>query len=192
MSHLTLEFPPTAIRAEQILLGKLIHTGAIAPVEIGIITPDQFADPLHGSLYRVVVQRIEAEQPIDTKALAAEVEGSGILDDIGGAPYLQQLLSAARDPLPLGEAADLVRTAWALRQAVHDTAGKAIPDLRDHRADYQHPAHVTLGAIELETLADHHDAMATGMRCGDGGSADLMEARASQLRRWAARARAGA
>jgi hypothetical protein len=77
-------------------------------------------------------------------------------------------------------------------QAVPDNAGKAIPDLRDHRADYQYPAHVTLGAIELETLADHHDAMATGMRCRDSGAADLMEARATELRRWATRARAGA
>lgn len=72
------------------------------------------------------------------------------------------------------------------------TTPSPITDLRDHRADYPHPAHVTLGAIELETLADHHDATAPGMRRGDSGAADLMEARAAELRRWAARARAGA
>jgi hypothetical protein len=55
-----------------------------------------------------------------------------------------------------------------------------------------HPIHCTLHAIELETLADHHDVMATGMRRGDSGAADLMEARAAELRRWAAKARAGA
>jgi replicative DNA helicase len=188
---LDLQFPPTAIQAEQILLGRLILAGVNALTEIGALTPDQFADSLHGSLYRVVVQRVEAEQPIDAKALADEAERSGILDDVGGgASYLQQLLAAARDPLSLSEAADLVRTAWALRQAVPDNAGTAIPDLRDHRADYQHPAHVTLGAIELETLADHHDAMAAGMHRGDSGSADLMAARAAELRRWATRARA--
>jgi hypothetical protein len=49
MSHVTLdpEFPPTVIQAEQILLGKL-----------------------HGTLYRVVVQRIDATQPIDATVLA--------------------------------------------------------------------------------------------------------------------------
>ena len=72
------------------------------------------------------------------------------------------------------------------------TAPRRIADLRDHRADYQHPAHVTLGAIELETLADHHDAMANGIRRSDSGAADLMAARAAELRRWATRARAAA
>jgi hypothetical protein len=74
--------------------------------------------------------------------------------------------------------------------ATNVTTPSPITDLRDRRADYPHPVHVTLGAIELETLADHHDAMATGMRRGDSGAADLMEARAAEPRRWAAQARA--
>ena len=64
-------------------------------------------------------------------------------------------------------------------------------DLRDHRADFPHSVHVTLGAIELETLADHHAGMAADMRRDGTDTADLMEARAAELRRWAARARAG-
>ena len=63
MSHLTPQFPPTAIQAEQILLGRLILAGASALTEIGALTPDQFADPLHGTLYRVVVLSFSGSKP---------------------------------------------------------------------------------------------------------------------------------
>jgi replicative DNA helicase len=189
MSRVTLdpEFPPTAIQAEQILLGKLIRDGANALTEIGTLTPDQFADPLHGALYRAVVQRIEASQPIDPEALAKD---SSILDDIGGAGYFQQLTTAARDPLLLGEAADLVRVAWTSRQATTDRAER-IPDAHDHRASHAHPIHCTLFAIELDSLASHHESVAADLHRNGSDAADLMEARAAELRRLAVRARAG-
>ena len=50
---------------------------------------------------------------------------------------------------------------------------------------------VVIAAIELETLADHHDDLAARFRRdGDHEPADLMQARAAELRQLAERANA--
>ena len=107
---------PTAFQAEQALLGALLHNGAPALTAAGAITRDQFADPLHGAIYQAIIARIEAGQPVDAVALAHESEDLGALDDVGGAPYFQQLLAAGEGPLAVGDAADLMRAARVQRE----------------------------------------------------------------------------
>jgi hypothetical protein len=64
-----------------------------------------------------------------------------------------------------------------------------IPDRRDHRAEpAQYPIHCTVYAIELRTLADHHEQLAGYMRASGDDSADYMQARAAELRRLAEQA----
>ena len=67
-----------------------------------------------------------------------------------------------------------------------------VPDARDHRLTHGRPIHVTVDALELETLADHHMDLVAGFRAeGNHETGDMMEARAAELRRLAERARAG-
>ena len=60
-----------------------------------------------------------------------------------------------------------------------------VPTHLDYRADFPNPIHVTIPAIELETLASHHSDQAIhSNRAGN-----QMEARVTELRRAAAPAR---
>jgi hypothetical protein len=60
-----------------------------------------------------------------------------------------------------------------------------VPTHLDYRADFPNPVHVTIPAIELKTLASHHSDLATDShRAGN-----QMEARVTELRRLATRAR---
>lgn len=68
-----------------------------------------------------------------------------------------------------------------------DLPGIALPplDLTGlYRGDISDAVAVVLGAIELRTLAEHHEQMAGDFRrsFGEDETADLMEARAAELR----------
>jgi hypothetical protein len=71
-------------------------------------------------------------------------------------------------------------------------AARPIPDARDHNASMTGPIHCTVYGIELETLAERHDETAGDLRRDrQHEAADIMQARAAELRRLAARAAAG-
>jgi replicative DNA helicase len=106
---------PTAIQAEQELLGALI-VGNAKLADLPGLMPEWFADPIHSTVFRAVIAQAESDQPIDGPALLDEFENSGALDDVGGGRYIIDLSTlAAADAKPLAAA---VRDAWLRRQLI--------------------------------------------------------------------------
>ncbi len=58
------------------------------------LAPEHFADAVHGRIFQAIQRRVEAGQLADVVTLRAEFEHSGLLDEVGGAGYLAQLLAA--------------------------------------------------------------------------------------------------
>lgn len=83
---------PQNIQAEQALLGALLANNA-ALSRVPFLKPEHFADPVHGLIYRSIINRAQAGKLADAVTLKAEFEHSGILKDVGGTAYLADLLA---------------------------------------------------------------------------------------------------
>ena len=91
---LSQRLPPSNSPAEQALLGALLANNRAYERVSEFLAPEHFVDPVHGRIYQAVARRIEAGQLADAITLKAEFEHAGILDEVGGVPYLAQLLTS--------------------------------------------------------------------------------------------------
>src|SRR5205823_696251 len=91
---LSQRLPPSNLEAEQALLGALLANNKAYERISDFLAPDHFAHPAHGRIFQSIARRVDTGQLADAVTLRAEFEHSGILDEVGGAAYLAQLLSA--------------------------------------------------------------------------------------------------
>src|SRR3954471_23089028 len=110
--------PPSNLQAEQALLGALLANNKAYERVSEYLAPEHFADPVHGRIYRAIQRRVEAGQLADVVTLRPEFEHSGLLDEVGGAAYLAQLLSAMIGIINAGEYGRMVHDSWLRRQLV--------------------------------------------------------------------------
>lgn len=83
--------PPQNTEAEASLLGAiLIDSDAVVKVA-DIVRPDDFYDERHARIYEAVLKLYEKHSPIDVLTLSDELRSTGMLDLVGGAPYLSEL-----------------------------------------------------------------------------------------------------
>src|SRR5580692_6752041 len=115
---LSQRLPPSNLQAEQALLGALLANNRAYERVSEFLSPEHFADPIHGRIFQAIARRIEAGQLADAVTLKAEFEHAGILDEVGGTAYLAQLLTAMVGIINAGEYGKAVHDAWLRRQLI--------------------------------------------------------------------------
>ena len=115
---LSQRLPPSNIQAEQALLGALLANNKAFDRVAEFLTPEHFADPIHGRIYQAIMRRVGRGELADAVTLKAEFEHSGILEEVGGAPYLAQLLTAMVGIINAGEYGRAIHDAWLRRQLI--------------------------------------------------------------------------
>ncbi|WP_431281750.1 replicative DNA helicase [Humitalea sp. 24SJ18S-53] len=117
-SGLQPRLPPQNMAAEQALLGALLANNKAYERVSEFLSSEHFADPVHGIIYSAIQRRLEAGQLADGVTLRAQFEHSGLLDEVGGAAYLAQLLSATVGVINAGEYGRVIHDAWLRRQLI--------------------------------------------------------------------------
>jgi len=115
---LSQRLPPANLQAEQALLGALLANNRAYERVAEFLAPEHFAHAAHGRIFQAIARRIEAGQLADAVTLRAEFEHSGLLDELGGAAYLAQLLSAMVGIINAGEYGRAIHDAWLRRQLI--------------------------------------------------------------------------
>jgi replicative DNA helicase len=127
--------PPANLHAEQALLGALLANNKAYERVSEFLAPEHFADPIHGRIFAAIARRCEAGQLADAITLKAELEHSGLLDEVGGSAYLAQLLAAMVGIINAGDYGRAIHDAWLRRQLIEigetvvNNAFGANPDL---------------------------------------------------------------
>lgn len=174
----SLRMPPNNIQAEQALLGAILANNRAFGLVAGFLKPQHFADPIHARIYEQCARGISRDQLVDAVTLKVTFEHAGILDEVGGTPYLAQLLTAMVGIMNAGEYGRAIYDAWLRRelidigQTVADTAHGADPDL-DGEAILQ------LAADQLMDLSSSASRDAPAVSIGDAArdGVDRQEAR---------------
>ncbi|PJE01164.1 MAG: replicative DNA helicase [Mycobacterium sp.] len=110
--------PPQDQGAEQSVLGgMLLSKDAIADV-VGKLRGDDFYRPNHHSIYDAILHLYGQGEPADAVTVAAELGRRGVLQRIGGAPYLHTLIAMVPTAANAGYYADIVAEKAVLRRLV--------------------------------------------------------------------------
>ena len=115
---LSQRMPPQNLEAEQALLGALLANNKAYERVSEFLAPDHFVDPVHARIFAAIQRRVEAGQLADAVTLRAEFEHNGVLDEVGGAAYLGQLLTAMVGVINAGEYGRVIHDCWMRRQLV--------------------------------------------------------------------------
>jgi replicative DNA helicase len=110
--------PPQDIVAEQCVLGgMLLSKDAIADV-VEVLRPTDFYRPAHQTVYDAVLDLYGRGEPADPVTIAAELTRDGLLERIGGAPYLHTLIESVPTAANAGYYAVIVRERAVLRRLI--------------------------------------------------------------------------
>jgi replicative DNA helicase len=115
---LSQRLPPSNLEAEQALLGALLANNKAFERVSEFLSPEHFADPIHGRIFQAIARRCEAGQIADPVMLRAEFEHSGVLEEVGGTAYLAQLLGAMVGIINAGDYGRAIHDAWIRRQLI--------------------------------------------------------------------------
>ncbi len=87
--------PPQNFEAEMGLLGAILINNRAYERVSDFLTPDHFADPLHGRIYQACGTLIERGQRADPTTLKHFFDNDEAYDEVGGADYLARLAADA-------------------------------------------------------------------------------------------------
>lgn len=110
--------PPSSLECEQALLGAILANNTAFHRVIGFLKPEHFADPIHGRIYTECARLILRGRPVDALTLRAAFDQSGMLDEVGGTPYIAKLLTAMVGIINAGEYGHTIHDAWLRRQLI--------------------------------------------------------------------------
>ena len=108
--------PPHSIEAEQSVLGALLQQPDAFDGIAGRVDAGMFYRAQHGTVFRVIADMMNANQPVDFVTVAERLEQVGALDDLGGMAYLAELHSSTPSARNIGRYAAIVREKWQARR----------------------------------------------------------------------------
>jgi replicative DNA helicase len=119
-SHLgqSLRLPPSNLEAEQALLGAIMANNAAYNRVSEFLTPEHFADPVHGRIYAAIARRIERSQIADPVTLKGDLAHDALLEEAGGTAYLAQLVGATVGIINAGDYGRAIHDAYLRRQLI--------------------------------------------------------------------------
>jgi replicative DNA helicase len=120
--HRADRLPPHSPEAEQGVLGCVLLSPneclgqCIEKLKAG---PEVFYDLRHQTIYEAFVQMYDTRQPIDIITLQQRLKDRGLLDQLGGIPYLNALQDAVPSAANLSYYLDIVEEKSLLRKMIH-------------------------------------------------------------------------
>ena len=111
--------PPHNLDAEQSVLGALLlsRDAVLAVSELGL-TADDFYRPAHQHVYEAMRVLLASGEPVDVVTVADCLRRDGLLDEIGGAPFLLELQAVTPAISNAGRYAKIVRDTALLRRLI--------------------------------------------------------------------------
>jgi len=142
--------PPHSTEAEQGVLGCVLLSPndclgqCIEKLKAGA---EMFYDLRHQTIYEIFVQMYDQREPIDLITVQQRLKDRGLLDQIGGIPYLNALQDAVPSAANLTYYVDIVDEKWLLRKMIHtctDVVGRVY--------DYEGEVDSLLDEVERDIL----------------------------------------
>lgn len=107
--------PPQNLVAERSVLGSILLEN-MSIDEIGdVLKAEHFYSDVHAIIYTAIMKMNESTVKVDAVTLAEELDRRNQLEDIGGVPYILELLEAVPHAAHVKYYAEIVRDKWIQR-----------------------------------------------------------------------------
>lgn len=133
---------PHNVEAEEAVLGALLIDPEALFRVASFLRPDDFYVQKNGWIYTAILALHERREPVDFVTLRNELEAQGLLDEVGGAAYIAQLIDAVPTAIHveaygriveetairrrlIGAAGDIAQLAYQEQQAIGQVIDRA-------------------------------------------------------------------
>jgi replicative DNA helicase len=110
--------PPHSIEGEMCLLASMMLDKEMVGQVVQIVDREAFYQADHQIIFDVLVKLYEQNRPIDAVILREELAKRQLLDEVGGVPYLAQILNSVPSAAHGAHYASIVREKGMLRQLI--------------------------------------------------------------------------
>ncbi len=110
--------PPCDLDAEGAMLSAILNDQTRYDDVISVARPEMCYSDANRRVFDAIVELRESGKPLDVVTVAHTLNASGRLAQVGGTPYLAQLIGDIPHVTNVVEYATIVREQWRLRQAV--------------------------------------------------------------------------
>ena len=123
----SLRVPPHNLDAEKALLGALIIKANVMHDVSVTVYPESFYAEKHAEIYRAILDTFMKGDPIDILTITTKLKNRELLDRVGGASYITELVEAVPAAANAMYYAELVHSKAVLRGLI--TAGEEIAEI---------------------------------------------------------------
>jgi replicative DNA helicase len=110
--------PPHNLQAEEAVLGAVLTAGRLLAEVAALLEEADFYRPAHRAIWRAILSLTDRDQPTDPVTVLGELDHSGELADVGGAPFLHTLVEAVPTVANAGRYAQLVADTARRRRVI--------------------------------------------------------------------------
>ncbi|NLE88666.1 MAG: replicative DNA helicase [Myxococcales bacterium] len=110
--------PPSDLDAEAAVLSAVMLSGEAFDSVQEQLAPEHFYSEANRRVFEAVQELVAASRPVDVVSVAAWLRDRGRLDQVGGTPYLAQLVDATPAVAHVEEHARVIREKWRLRSLI--------------------------------------------------------------------------
>ncbi|HSC87808.1 MAG TPA: replicative DNA helicase [Polyangiaceae bacterium] len=110
--------PPADLDAEAAVLSAALLSAEAFDAIQDILAPEHFYADANRRIFEAIVDLAAASRPVDVVTVASHLRDRGRLDQIGGTPYLAQIVDATPAVAHVGEHARVIREKWRLRSLI--------------------------------------------------------------------------
>ncbi|MGY0220018.1 replicative DNA helicase [Endozoicomonadaceae bacterium StTr2] len=115
---MALKTPPHSVEAEQSLLGGLLLDNKVWDQVADTLTPEDFYNPSHKTIYEAMVGLAAESKPFDPITLMGHLENRELLEQAGGLDYLTELVEATPSISNIKAYADIIYERAVLRRLI--------------------------------------------------------------------------
>jgi replicative DNA helicase len=139
--------PPQSRDAERCVLGSMLRENAVIADVVQIIRQENFYFDAHQKIFQAIVEIYDTGRPVDLIILADKLKQQGLIEDVGGYPYLGDLWECAPTAANAEYYAHIVRDKGIVRNLIH-----ASTEILRDAYDQIQPADDLLAKAEREIL----------------------------------------
>jgi replicative DNA helicase len=111
--------PPNNLDAEMAVIGSVMVDREMMPVVTELVTASDFYAHVHETIFGVLSGLYDRGEPLDKITVAEELRQRGLLEKVGGVPYITSLMNTVPTAASAEYYARIVREKAALRGLIH-------------------------------------------------------------------------
>ncbi|MEI7448605.1 MAG: replicative DNA helicase [Desulfomonile sp.] len=113
-----IRLPPQFLEGERAILGGMLLDNDALPKVIATLSADDFYREAHRSVFQTVTELFNRNEPVDWLTLTAALKKKGILETVGGVPFLTELIDAVPSAANILHYTKVVKEKSLLRQMI--------------------------------------------------------------------------